>query len=349
MNRLTSRGLSWRILLVLRRNTTYTTNTQGTGYRVKGFEIPIRLDLVVSCWSRPAPGHALAFGQSARKGEYEVYPCRYKPAHDVEKLLSDLLPADPSVHLVVDEKSNALLLRGPAEAQKIAQTLLQHVDRPDAAPTNSQPGTTVVKAYDVPPAADLDRSLGVVRALCGQRGDVKVNLVAGHPPDHRARAAGITCGDCRAVCSEATTRVSFLERTLRQPVRPLPSSADTERVLPLRALDAEGMEQRLIALFGRRLHVAQRDGSEVFVLPVAPQRVLEFSVDRARRMVHARGPEPLVSQFATLVDALDAGGQPGQKTRALHVERTAPQQLEEAVDAYRGRVPETPPPESNRQ
>ena len=47
----------------------------------------------------------------------------------------------PSVHLVVDEKSNALLLRGPAEAQKIAKTLLQHVDRPDAAPSQAQPRT----------------------------------------------------------------------------------------------------------------------------------------------------------------------------------------------------------------
>jgi general secretion pathway protein D len=287
-----------------------------------------------------------AFGQSARKGEYEVYPCRYKPAHDVEKLLSDLLPADPSVHLVVDAKSNALLLRGPAEAQQIAKTLLQHVDRPDAAPTNSQPDTTVVKAYDVP-AADLDRSLGVVRALCGQRRDVKATssrdthqiIVLAPPELHAVIAARLAQGFAPSPASPDEVAPAD---------SPTPSSADTERVLPLRALDAEGIEQRLIALFGRRLRVAQRDGSEVFVLPVAPQRVLEFSVDRTRRMVHARGPEPLVSQFATLVDALDAGGQPGQKTRALHVERTAPQQLEEAVDAYRGRVPETSPPELNR-
>ena len=89
------------------------------------------------------------------------------------------------------------------------------------------------------------------------------------------------------------------------------------------------------------------NGTDVYVLPVEQQRALEFYVDRGLRVVHARGPEPLVTQFAALVDALDAGSQPGQKTRALHVERTAPEQLQEAVDAYRGRIPATPSPAPN--
>ena len=129
---------------------------------------------------------------------------------------------------------------------------------------NSQPGTTVVKAYDVP-AADLDRSLGVVRALCGQRSDVKVTLsrdthqiIVLAPPELHAVIAARFAQELPAAPASPDE--------VAPAGSPTPSSADTERVLPLRALDAEGMEQRLIALFGRRLHVAQRDGSEVYRL-----------------------------------------------------------------------------------
>ena len=142
------------------------------------------------------------FAQGTGKAEYEVYPCRYKPVRDVEKLLTDLLPNDPSVHLVVDEKSNSLLLRGPAEAQKIATTLLQQVDRAAAVPATPQPDTAVVKAYDVP-AVDLDRWSGVVRALCGQRDDVRVTtsretrqvIVLAPPELHAAIATADDTGD----------------------------------------------------------------------------------------------------------------------------------------------------------
>ena len=82
MNRLPSRRLSWRSLFVLRRNTTYTTNTQGTGYRVKGStetsSVLLSLCLAVAAiaWS------CTLFAQGAGKAEYEVYPCRYKPVRD---------------------------------------------------------------------------------------------------------------------------------------------------------------------------------------------------------------------------------------------------------------------------
>ncbi|NLX54970.1 MAG: hypothetical protein GXY58_07650 [Planctomycetaceae bacterium] len=293
-------------------------------------------------------GSALVFGQAARKGEYEVYPCRHKSAREIERLLSDLLPADASVHLVVDEKSNALLLRGPAEAQQVARTLLQHVDRQEAAPAPSAPqaATTEVKAYTAA-ADELDRSLALVRSICGDRSDVRVTV-------SRDTQQIIVLAPAELQAAIAAQMPQEAPAELAEPVVPAghaasASNADVQRVLPLRSLDAAGMEQRLIALFGRRLRVNQRDGAAVYVLPVASQRVLEFSLDPKRRAVYARGSERLVAQFTTLIDALDAAGQPGQKTRALHVERSAPDQLQEAVDAYRGRTSADQPADASRQ
>ncbi len=285
---------------------------------------------------------SLASGQAVRKGEYEVYACQHKSARDVEKLLADLLPSDPSVHLVVDERSNALLLRGPAGAQAIARTLLQQVDRPEPVPGDTQSSPPVVKAYQVQ-SAEFDRLLELVRMICAERRDARVTasrgtsqiIVLGPPELHAAVAARLAQGPpASAAFDPGGSAASSVSSSASAAV------ADAERVLPLRSLDAVGMEQRLIALFGRRLRVSQRDGLEIYILPVAQQRALEFALDRGRRLVRVRGPERLVAQFATLVEALDAGGQPGHKTRALHVERAAPGQVNQAVDAYRGNIPD---------
>ena len=61
----------------------------------------------------------------------------------------------------------------------------------------AQSSIAVVKAYSVP-AADLDRTLDVVRAVCGQRTRRACHGVTGHPPDHRAGTAGTAGGHCRA-------------------------------------------------------------------------------------------------------------------------------------------------------
>jgi len=62
---------------------------------------------------------------------YEVYQLHHKSAADVEKVLADLLrDRAPQTHLVVDPRSNRLLLRGPDEAQQIARQLIDSLDRP---------------------------------------------------------------------------------------------------------------------------------------------------------------------------------------------------------------------------
>ena len=288
--------------------------------------------------------------QTGGTGEYAVYPCRHKPVQTVEKLLRDLLPTDASVHLVADAKSNSLLLRGPREVQTLAKSLVDQVDRPAPAVANEKPEPAVVKTYNVP-AAELDRGAATVQAVCGNRSDVKITasretgqLIVLAPSDLHAAIAA------RLNPTSPNEAANSNEPPQAEPAAVGPEP-EIERALSLRALDADGMEQRLVALFGRRLRVVQRDGKDVFVLPLqADKKKLEFFVDRARPMVRVRGPESLVGQFAQLVDALDGGSRPGEKIRAMHVERTAPEQLQEAADAYRGRLPaNSPGPEVNDQ
>ena len=68
------------------------------------------------------------------------------------------------------------------------------------------------------------------------------------------------------------------------------SYAEVDRLLPLRSLAVSDLEQRLIALFGRRLRALQREGHETLLLPIDEQRALEFQLDRGRNLVLVRGP-----------------------------------------------------------
>ena len=327
----------------------------------------------------------IVFGQGNAKAEYQVYACRYKTAATMEKLLADLLPDDPSVHLVVDTKSNSLLLRGPEEVQAVAKSLLEHVDQP-AAPESSvsasQPAASrpVVRAYACA-AAEIDRWMGVVRAVCGTRSDVKVTasratnqLIVLAPPDlHQYIAQRMAEGlrpstpsqpaESREVADRGppsdpavgppapslpAAANSGADTAVSSPPLPLAATPEVDRVLHLRSLQTDGIEQRLIALFGRRLLATQRNGHDIYILPIDERQAIEFQLDRSRNVVLVRGAQPQVAQFVQLVDALDSSGQRGLKTRAVHVERTAPNQLRQAVDAYRGRTDPLPTTEPGR-
>ncbi len=323
-----------------------------------------------------------ADAQNVGRAQYEVYRCRHKSAAEVEKLLKDLLPLnDPNVHLVVDHESNALLLRGGPDVQKVAASLLQHVDRPAPVAASSAPTGMVVQVYRSPPG-QLDRWLGTVRALCGDATGVKVTvardsnqiIVLGPQTLHQqisyrlnqkvsqpsigpASQTGTRQAGTRSAVSTPAARAQLgAMLNERPPMRRLPGapalhrqgaasvgagapSVEVDRILHLRQVATADLERRLIALFGRRLRAMRRDGREVLVLPIDEHRAIEFQLDHGRNLLLVRGPDSIVQQFSQLVDAIDAGGRPGQRTEALHVERTSDGQLQEAVDAYRGRTP----------
>ncbi|MGM0486220.1 MAG: secretin N-terminal domain-containing protein, partial [Planctomycetota bacterium] len=318
---------------------------------------------------------AVAPGQGVGGGEYEVYPCQHKPATEVEKTLKALLPDEADLHLVVDPQSNSLLLRGGPESQKIAQEVLRHMDRPanrSAPEPSSNRGKAVVKAYHAP-AGNLDRWLGIVRAICAPEQEAKVTaahesnqiLVLAPPSLHEqvSQRLGeqVERADTGPAAETPPERYSRDDnQTRRLPdsggessratfASSEPAMQEVDRMLQLRWITAEEVEQRLVALFGRRLRSIRNREEELMILPVGREqsgkeetgreRTIKFQVDAARQRVLVNGPDKVVAQFARLIDALDAGKRAGQRTQAVHVERTSDEQLQEAVDAYQGQVP----------
>lgn len=319
-------------------------------------------------------------------GQYEVYRCRHKPATELEKPLKDLLPAGSDVHLVVDPQSNSLLLRGGPEAQRIAEEVMEHMDRPADRPApqaSAEQGRAVVKAYQSP-AGRLDHWLGIVRALCAPVDTARVTtarpsnriMVLAPPQLHEQisqrldrEAAAVDAGPEKAGRPTPPSGRDYadMQQTgrLRSSERG-PRRADSEstatilkkvdRMIHLRWMRAKELEQRLVALFGRRLRSVRDGEEELMILPVGPpdaerHRTLKFQVDTARQLVLVSGPEKVVAQFAQLVEALDAGKRAGQRTRAVHVERTSDDQLREAVEAYQGETPaakKEPPPRNDQ-
>ncbi len=71
-------------------------------------------------------GSGVAHGQS----QFQAHPCQHRSADLMAEMLRPLLPEREDVQLIVDRKSNRLLLSGPAEVQRIAQRVLRESDRP---------------------------------------------------------------------------------------------------------------------------------------------------------------------------------------------------------------------------
>lgn len=301
---------------------------------------------------------ANACGQSVGGAEYEVYRCEHKLAAEVEKPLRALLPEGPDVHLVVDPASNSLLLRGGRDVQRIAKSLLEHVDRPpsDSGATSTGQNSAFVKTYRSP-AGRLDEWLGIVRAICADAQDVRITaaresnqVIVLAPPvlqqeisrrldQETARPRGWSAAESGEEGAMRRLPGSAGEAGNRNAASPAGGMAEVDRMLHLRQIAPEELERRLVALFGRRLRARRGAGRELMVLPVGHQRVIQFRVEAERQLVRVSGPEKIVRQFSQLVDALDAGSRAGQRTKAVHVEKTSDQKLREAVDAYRDQSP----------
>ena len=297
--------------------------------------LPVAAVLAVTSWS-------LAWSQTTDKGEYVVYPCRYQAAAEIEKMLIELLPKDPAVHLVADTRTNRLLLRGPAEAQQIAKSLMQSVDRPSESPASAKPPeTAIVRAYPCP-SGQGDQWLQSIRELDANRGKIRATfapetgqlLVLATPSDHKLIERQLALVANKVKKSDGDLR-------LLPPPTTSGSSADSQtidQVLHVRSGNVERLEQRVVALFSGRLKQMRRDNHAVYLLDIAHGGTLEFQFDPQRSIVLARGPGSAVAQFARLVTVFDIPSRPGVKTQALRVERTEPMQLNQAVDAYRGQT-----------
>ncbi len=311
-------------------------------------------------------GPTFALGQPASRSEYVVYHCRYKSVAEIQPLLADLLPEDPSVHLVPDTKTNSLLLRGPESIQRIARSLLQSVDRETTKPHPVAQSAPVVRSYRCDPS-QVSVRVGIIREMDGGRGQIKVTAVPGtgqllvlaRPEAHdriRARFGGTqedseSEGANQSGGSQGSHQSDVALRRLPQAVGGSAGRSDGlpgpavdrealvargDRVIPIRSGQAMDLEQRILALFSGRLQRVGQGNRVAYRLVLANRPPLEFQFDPERNTVLARGPEAVVAQFTQLITALDRSGVRGLRTEAVAVQRTDPAQLGQTVNAFRG-------------
>ncbi|HEV7224804.1 MAG TPA: secretin N-terminal domain-containing protein, partial [Pirellulales bacterium] len=101
-----------------------------------------RVGLPLTCVLAMLP--ALSPG-AERPGDFKAYGLQRTQAAAVEPLLRQALSALPEkAEVAVDARANRLLVRGPAEVQKLAQELIRSLDRADKA---IPAGVSVLKTY----------------------------------------------------------------------------------------------------------------------------------------------------------------------------------------------------------
>ncbi|MFV2067650.1 MAG: secretin N-terminal domain-containing protein, partial [Pirellulales bacterium] len=131
-------------------------------------QIVARLAIVAvlaGCWAPwSANGQTHSNSEQGQQQEpqlnYRGYTLRYKKAEDVRQMLTELLAnVSTDTHLVIDRKTNQLIVHGPAHIHAIVKRLVDEVDRPSSVPTAAVE-EPVLKTYACRPsrlAATADR------------------------------------------------------------------------------------------------------------------------------------------------------------------------------------------------
>jgi general secretion pathway protein D len=298
-----------------------------------------------------------ARSQPASSGEYRVYRIQHKHAADVERILSELLPPGAGFHLVCDKKSNSLLLRAAPELQDVARNLIQQADRPTRMADRSGQSQTVaddrpvVRAYSVP-RSQMQSQERAIREFCEGRTSVRVTtspeteqifvlapLVVHGQIDNLLAKVDSSLTQRHGSSGQAghTTRPRGLPATGHD--RSSTAGMLTNKTLQIRSAPIEQIERQLFGLFGQRLQRRPQREGDIHVLPLESGTVLQFQFDVPRRRVLVRGTVEAVDQFASLVAALDSAGQTGIQTKALRIERSAPGQVRQTVEAIQGDLP----------
>ena len=103
------------------------------------------------------------------------------------------------------------------------------------------------------------------------------------------------------------------------------------RFLPLTS-NVREVEQRVVALFGRRLRQSPRGYS----LDITSRKTAELAFDTDQRGLHVTADTSILQQLSKLVYALDELGiRSGRRTSVVGIERTDRTQVQRAIDAIR--------------
>ncbi len=295
--------------------------------------------LVSSLWVVSVAGPYGAQGAEGSSGDFRAYALQHARAAEVEATLAPLLP--PGAEVLVDSKSNRILVRGPALAHQIANQVVGSLDRaapPPPAPLQPAGSASTLRVYACPP--------GQAKAVAAQletevRGVPGVRIV----PDERTSQLLVVAP------TEVQTRIAarLAEGIQAQPTMPADPAAvppagssarpaAKPRAYQLSLMTADRLEAALAAILGDRLEPSAETSADAAVYRVALSdgSHLQAIVHRRTNQVSASGPDVQAAAFLQLVQALDApAGRTDHSTRLIALRSTRPEDVRRTAAAIR--------------
>ncbi len=256
---------------------------------------------------------------------FRQYTCGKHDAVRVEKLLKEILPQPHNAVLVVDVRTNSILVQGSSQVQTTVEQFIRSLQSADK-DVRSTPA--VVRAYALPQPG-RENTVASLRTRYGANPSVRITF---DPTTGRLFALAPA-----TVHREIADLLQGPVGTTRGPVDL--KTPTVRRFVPLPPARHSDIQHRILRLFSSRLQSTRDRDRDLFQIPFRSGLVtLEFNPDKGGLFI--AGTPRAARQFQTLVSALVSLQTPNQQVRILLVERAAPGQLRKALDAYRGVPPE---------
>ena len=281
-----------------------------------------------------------ADSQVASPGSYQPYQLEYREPAEVEALLNDMLRSHAvAAQVVVDTRAGQILVRGSAQAQEIAKSLIETVDKPQA---KAPLGEAVFKSYSCEPRR-LEQTAQLLRQKFGTDYGVRVvidrdtpGLLVSAPPEiHPLISKQLTGAPAKSEVgnrSRAASPAGMSTPKATQPKQP------RDEFVTLVNTRAEVVEMQLRTFLQGRLEPQNNPGigqADYVLVNIRGGRA-ELTIDENRNGIKVYGPEALRGQLVRLIKILDNPRQPaGTGFRVLRVQRTDPAKVRRTLEAYR--------------
>jgi type II secretion system protein D len=266
--------------------------------------------------------------QDAAPGGFKSYPLKHATPEDMEAQLRQVLPGGGKWELAIDRNHNALMLRGDADAQRIAAQLVAALDKPAPKADGKDKSSFVVRGYRLPAGnndkllADLKKqfpaSTGVTLSIDKRTGQ----LLALAPPDVQRKLVA-QLGDAANGEPQLGGPRAPQDRTIVQ------------REDSLKNISWQGLENLLGQLWKSKATMETNRTGDIasFKLKNLAGDDAIARIDRRRNEVVFEGPRTTASEWAKLVSILDSA--PNKKrgvVQLVPVHQADPEQINEAID-----------------
>jgi len=280
-----------------------------------------------------------ADAQLPSSGSYQAYRLEHRNPAEVQELLNNMLSGNGvTAHVVVDAQAGQILVRGSAEAQEIAGSLIQTIDRPrEKAPA----GKAVIESYPCE-AVRLEETAQRLRetyaADPGVRIDIDLRtsqlLVLAPPEIHLLISRQFADRPVASPVADEGMKPPAVGGSATGAIPPKPRNEFVALVNTRVDVVETQLRRFLQGRLEPRNNVGIGQADYVFVDNRGGRA--ELTIDEKRNGIQVFAPEPLGGQLVRLIEILDNPRQTtGTRVRVLRVQRTDPAKVRRTLEAYR--------------